>query len=74
MKKDYITWHIFDREGATYFQEMLKVFVGIFMSFSSKLVILYHVDQCRLELKAAFPTAIVGPVQLLSGVGAEYSR
>jgi hypothetical protein len=47
-----MTWHIFDREGATYLQEMLNVFVGIFMSFSTKLASLYHVDQCRLELKS----------------------
>jgi hypothetical protein len=39
------------------------------MSFSTKLASLYHVDQCRLELKAT-----VGPVRMLSGVGAEYSR
>jgi hypothetical protein len=36
---------------------MLKVFVGIFMSLSSK---------------AAFPTTTVGPVRMLSGIGAEY--
>jgi hypothetical protein len=27
-----------------------------------------------LSSKAAFPTATVGPVRMLSGVGAEYSR
>jgi hypothetical protein len=32
---------------------MLKVFVGIFMSFSTKLASLYHVDQHRLDLKSS---------------------
>jgi hypothetical protein len=44
------------------------------MSFSTKFASLYHVDQCRLELKRSTSYSTVGPVGILSGVDAEYSR
>jgi hypothetical protein len=44
------------------------------MSFSTKLASLYHVDQCRLELKSSISTVTVGPVRMLLRVSAEYSR
>jgi hypothetical protein len=53
---------------------MLKVFVGIFMSFPKKLATLYHVDQCMLELKSSISCSDCQTSRMLFRVGAEYSR
>jgi hypothetical protein len=44
------------------------------MSFSTKLASLYHVDQCRLELKSSISYSDCQTSTNVVWVGAEYSR